>query len=290
MALLLADPLLIRRPLLEVEDQREVGFELPRIQAWLGLGVVADGLVSEDCARSQSCPVPGNPDPVSPCSTGRGHPERSRRSRDMSRSRQKSPVTLIQDITASRCRLTAEAVIGRSRENKSVRFSFEVSATCHESCATLRTSLLVCSRDPGCAVLARLPQSASQHAWPNRRPLGVRPECRRCRRRSVRPGGCFGEIVVKCEQHAVYFLKFTCRPRVRFPSPNRLFHEANLLGRHSAAHGRIPFEPGGDLSTLMISDAFLSLCQTTNSVPTATQWVGSGQPDFLPIKPAMRGA
>jgi hypothetical protein len=61
MTLLLADPLLIRRPLLEAEGRREVGFDPARIQAWLGLGTAADRLVSEDCARSQSCPVPGEP-------------------------------------------------------------------------------------------------------------------------------------------------------------------------------------------------------------------------------------
>jgi nitrogenase-associated protein len=37
MALLLEDPLLIRRPLLESGDRREAGFDAARIDAWLGL-------------------------------------------------------------------------------------------------------------------------------------------------------------------------------------------------------------------------------------------------------------
>jgi nitrogenase-associated protein len=61
MALLLAEPLLIRRPLLEVDGEREVGFEPLRIHAWLGLGTAVDTLVPEDCARTQPCPAPGKP-------------------------------------------------------------------------------------------------------------------------------------------------------------------------------------------------------------------------------------
>ena len=37
LALLLREPLLIRRPLLRVGDRREVGFDVGRIHAWLGL-------------------------------------------------------------------------------------------------------------------------------------------------------------------------------------------------------------------------------------------------------------
>jgi nitrogenase-associated protein len=51
MTLLLAEPLLIRRPLLEAEGRREAGFDPARIHAWLGLGTAADMPVSEDCAR-----------------------------------------------------------------------------------------------------------------------------------------------------------------------------------------------------------------------------------------------
>ncbi|MBD2209822.1 nitrogenase-associated protein [Nostoc linckia FACHB-104] len=37
LSLMLQDPLLIRRPLLEVGDRREVGFEVDKIDAWIGL-------------------------------------------------------------------------------------------------------------------------------------------------------------------------------------------------------------------------------------------------------------
>jgi len=37
LTLMLSEPLLIRRPLLEVEGRREVGFDVAAIHAWLGL-------------------------------------------------------------------------------------------------------------------------------------------------------------------------------------------------------------------------------------------------------------
>ena len=61
MALLLAEPLLIRRPLLEADGEREAGFEPQRIHAWLGLGLAAQAPVSEACAHTQPCPAPGKP-------------------------------------------------------------------------------------------------------------------------------------------------------------------------------------------------------------------------------------
>jgi nitrogenase-associated protein len=36
-ALMLADPLLIRRPLMEADGRREAGFEPERVRAWIGL-------------------------------------------------------------------------------------------------------------------------------------------------------------------------------------------------------------------------------------------------------------
>ena len=51
--MMLADPLLIRRPLIEVEGRREVGFDPSLIQAWLGLTPV-DGDV-ESCRSSRPC-------------------------------------------------------------------------------------------------------------------------------------------------------------------------------------------------------------------------------------------
>ncbi len=37
LALMLADPLLIRRPLMQSSGRREAGFEPERVRAWLGL-------------------------------------------------------------------------------------------------------------------------------------------------------------------------------------------------------------------------------------------------------------
>lgn len=42
LALLLADPLLIRRPLMQAGDARMVGFDTARVHAWVGLGPDAD--------------------------------------------------------------------------------------------------------------------------------------------------------------------------------------------------------------------------------------------------------
>ncbi len=61
MALLLAEPLLIHRPLLEADGEREAGFEPQRIHAWLGLGLAAQAPVSEACTHTQPCPLPGKP-------------------------------------------------------------------------------------------------------------------------------------------------------------------------------------------------------------------------------------
>jgi hypothetical protein len=62
--LMLEDPLLIRRPLLEVESRREVGFDVERIDAWIGLKpvdeslrVVSESLTSQNlqgCAHGHS--------------------------------------------------------------------------------------------------------------------------------------------------------------------------------------------------------------------------------------------
>ncbi len=58
LALLLADPLLIRRPLLQVGGRREAGFEPALVAAWIGLQT--DGpVVDETCRRHApgACPV-----------------------------------------------------------------------------------------------------------------------------------------------------------------------------------------------------------------------------------------
>jgi len=43
MKLLLAHPLLIRRPLMEVGEERRVGFDVAQVAAWIGLGDVPAG-------------------------------------------------------------------------------------------------------------------------------------------------------------------------------------------------------------------------------------------------------
>jgi nitrogenase-associated protein len=58
LALMLEDPLLIRRPLLEADGRREAGFEPERIHAWLGLGPAAQTPAPETCGRLQPCPAP----------------------------------------------------------------------------------------------------------------------------------------------------------------------------------------------------------------------------------------
>lgn len=53
LVLLLAHPLLIRRPLLEADGMRTVGFEAAAIDAWIGLrGVAVDG-DPETCAHDE---------------------------------------------------------------------------------------------------------------------------------------------------------------------------------------------------------------------------------------------
>jgi hypothetical protein len=42
--LMLRDPLLIRRPLLQVGDRREVGFDVEKLDAWIGLKPVDESL------------------------------------------------------------------------------------------------------------------------------------------------------------------------------------------------------------------------------------------------------
>ncbi|MDB9514068.1 hypothetical protein PN499_22980 [Kamptonema animale CS-326] len=58
--LMINDPLLIRRPLMQVGDRREVGFERDKIASWIGLEaadasgqIVRDRLIEQDL---QTCP------------------------------------------------------------------------------------------------------------------------------------------------------------------------------------------------------------------------------------------
>lgn len=61
LAAMLADPLLIRRPLIEVGDRREVGFDTELVDAWIGLAT-PDKPMSEACPRGEAahtpCPAP----------------------------------------------------------------------------------------------------------------------------------------------------------------------------------------------------------------------------------------
>jgi nitrogenase-associated protein len=53
LALMIADPILIRRPLIQVGDIFEVGFNLEKIDAWIGLNPVERGNQDlETCPRS----------------------------------------------------------------------------------------------------------------------------------------------------------------------------------------------------------------------------------------------
>jgi nitrogenase-associated protein len=49
--LMLADPLLIRRPLMEVEGEHRVGFDPEAVDAWIGLGRKVPGEDLETCPR-----------------------------------------------------------------------------------------------------------------------------------------------------------------------------------------------------------------------------------------------
>lgn len=57
LAAMLADPLLIRRPLMEVAGRREVGFDTTRVAAWIGL-VDPDRPMSEACPKGAADPAP----------------------------------------------------------------------------------------------------------------------------------------------------------------------------------------------------------------------------------------
>ncbi len=58
LALMLADPLLIRRPLMEAAGRREAGFEPDRVSAWIGLAETG-AAVTDACPRDGS----GTPEP-----------------------------------------------------------------------------------------------------------------------------------------------------------------------------------------------------------------------------------
>lgn len=59
--LMMADPLLIRRPLMEVDGECRVGFDQDAVDAWIGLSTKASGADLETCPnshRASPCPMP----------------------------------------------------------------------------------------------------------------------------------------------------------------------------------------------------------------------------------------
>jgi len=52
LALMLADPLLIRRPLKRVGERRDCGFDMARVNEWIGLAP-ANARVSDDCVKER---------------------------------------------------------------------------------------------------------------------------------------------------------------------------------------------------------------------------------------------
>ena len=63
LAAMVERPLLIRRPLMQVGDRRDCGFETERVDAWIGLGDAAPEGKMEGCLRPDMPPCP-NPKPA----------------------------------------------------------------------------------------------------------------------------------------------------------------------------------------------------------------------------------
>lgn len=60
LVLMLADPLLIRRPLMEIDGDYRVGFDPVEVDRWIGLGskIDATGTDFETCTRQARAPCP----------------------------------------------------------------------------------------------------------------------------------------------------------------------------------------------------------------------------------------
>lgn len=58
LAAMVERPLLIRRPLMQVGDRRDCGFETDRVDAWIGLGEVRTEGTMEGCLRPDMPPCP----------------------------------------------------------------------------------------------------------------------------------------------------------------------------------------------------------------------------------------
>jgi nitrogenase-associated protein len=52
LAMMLADPLLIRRPLMQVGERREAGFDQAEVDAWIGLRTTSNP-VTDTCVRER---------------------------------------------------------------------------------------------------------------------------------------------------------------------------------------------------------------------------------------------
>ncbi|ANC90942.1 hypothetical protein A6A40_02930 [Azospirillum humicireducens] len=65
LAAMVERPLLIRRPLMQVGDRRDCGFETGRVDAWIGLGGSPAPGRMEGCLRPDMspCPKPSGPKP-----------------------------------------------------------------------------------------------------------------------------------------------------------------------------------------------------------------------------------
>ncbi|RAI45843.1 ArsC/Spx/MgsR family protein [Rhodoplanes roseus] len=63
LALMIADPLLIRRPLMQVGERREAGFDQARVDAWIGLRPterpVTDRCPKDDAVHAHACRAAG---------------------------------------------------------------------------------------------------------------------------------------------------------------------------------------------------------------------------------------
>jgi hypothetical protein len=58
---MLADPLLVRRPLMRVGEERRVGFDPAGVDAWIGLPPAALGRDLESCPSTGGKPCEGTP-------------------------------------------------------------------------------------------------------------------------------------------------------------------------------------------------------------------------------------
>ncbi|PWC78249.1 ArsC/Spx/MgsR family protein [Azospirillum sp. TSH64] len=58
LAAMVERPLLIRRPLMQVGDRRDCGFETDRVDAWIGLGGGVPARKMEGCLRPDMPPCP----------------------------------------------------------------------------------------------------------------------------------------------------------------------------------------------------------------------------------------